>query len=279
MHLPPLVEPGPPLGNVAIERYSRSIAMPGFGLVAQRRLAAARVLVVGAGGLGSPVLLALAAAGVGTIGVIDGDVVELSNLQRQSIHRDEDIGRGKAASAVAAIERANPLVTAAAHPLRLDAANALEVLGGYDLVVDGTDRYASRFLVADAAAIAGLPVVWGAVSQQHAQVSVLWEAHGPGLRDLHPSAPLTEAEELAGSCAEAGVLGAVCTIAGGQMAAEVVKLVTGLGEPLLGRILVTDAWTARSYEVPLVRDPGRATVTELAPEPERRELRASRRDG
>jgi adenylyltransferase/sulfurtransferase len=176
--LPPLVEPGADLTTEEVGRYSRHLLLPEIGREGQRRLKNARVLVVGAGGLGSPVLLYLAAAGVGTIGVVDDDLVDASNLQRQVVHGTSDVGRPKVDSAAEAVARVNPLVTVVPHRERLTAANALDLVGGYDLVLDGTDNFPTRYLVADACVLAARPLVWGSILRFDGQVSVFWAEHG-----------------------------------------------------------------------------------------------------
>ncbi|BDZ60141.1 HesA/MoeB/ThiF family protein [Barrientosiimonas endolithica] len=220
----PLVEPTGLLDDAARDRYARQLALPGIGETGQRRLAAARVLVVGAGGLGTPALAALAAAGVGTIGVVDDDVVETTNLHRQLLHGTSDVGRPKTTSAREAMLEINPTVTVREHRERLTSANADRVLADYDVVVDGSDNFATRYLVADAAERRGIPTVWGAVLGFTGQVSVFWPPHGPAYRDLHPDVP-----EGAATCQTGGVLGMVCHAVGAVLAAETVKLVTGAG--------------------------------------------------
>jgi sulfur-carrier protein adenylyltransferase/sulfurtransferase len=256
----PLVEPGPRLDAEQVLRYSRHVLLPDIGEVGQRRLANARVLVVGAGGLGSPVLTYLAAAGVGTIGVVDDDVVDASNLQRQVIHGTADVGRPKVDSAVEAAGRINPLVTVVPHPVRLTAGNALDVLRGYDLVVDGADNFPTRYLVSDACEVLGLPEVWGSVFRFDAQVSVFWAGYGPTYRHLFPEPPPPGAVP---SCAEGGVLGAMVGAVGSVMATEVVKLVTGAGEPLLGRLLVLDALSMSWRTLRVRPDPSARPVTQV----------------
>jgi molybdopterin/thiamine biosynthesis adenylyltransferase/rhodanese-related sulfurtransferase len=244
MQLPPLVEPRGELSPVDITRYSRHLLLPGIEAVGQQRLSAARVLVIGAGGLGSPVISYLAAAGVGTIGVVDDDVVDATNLQRQIVHRDADVGRPKTDSAAESVARANPDVAVVRHRVRLDEDNAAELLRGYHLVVDGSDNFSTRYVVSDATSAAGIPCVWGSVLRFEGQVSTFWSAAPGGssltLRDVFPEPPQPGTVP---SCSEAGVLGAVCGVVGSVMAAEVVKLVCGLGESLLGRLLVFDALT------------------------------------
>ncbi len=234
----PLLEPGPPLSPAEAARYARHLTLPGFGPLAQRRLRAARVLVVGAGGLGSPVISYLAAAGVGTLGIVDDDVVELSNLQRQVLHGVADVGRPKVDSAADAVARLDPGVAVVRHRLRLTPENATALVGGYDLVVDGADNFATRYAVADAAAASGAPEVFGSLLGYDAQVGVLWAGRGPTYRDVFPAPPPPGS---VASCAEAGVLGALCGVVGSVMAVEAVKVLTGVGEPLVGRLLVLDA--------------------------------------
>ena len=252
----PLVEPGAELTTAEVRRYSRHLLLPDIGVDGQRRLKNARVLVVGAGGLGSPALTYLAAAGVGTIGVVDDDVVEESNLQRQVVHSTADLGRPKVDSAVDALAALNPLVTVVPHRERLTADNALELLAGYDLVLDGADNFSTRYLVSDACTLAGVPEVWGSVFRFDGQVSVFWSGHGPTYRDLFPEAPPPGAVP---SCAEGGVLGAMCASVGSVMATEAVKLITGAGMSLLGRLLVLDALDM-SWRTVRVRTPVTPTV-------------------
>ena len=266
MAWPPLVEPAPALSREEVARYARHLLIPEVGLLGQRRLKAARVLVVGAGGLGSPALLYLAAAGVGTIGVVDDDVVETSNLQRQVVHGVGDVGRAKTASAADTLAEVNPLVTVVRHDLRLDSGNALELIGGYDLVLDGTDNFATRYLVNDACVLLGKPHVWGSIYRFDGQVSVWWAEHGPCYRCVFPEPP---PPGMVPSCAEGGVLGVLCAAIGSVQATETIKLLTGVGEPLVGRLMVHDA-LRQSWDTLTVRkDPDCAvcgtspTVTEL----------------
>jgi len=257
---PPLVEPGPELDADQRRRYARHLTLPGIGAQGQRRLAAARVLVVGAGGLGSPVLLYLAAAGVGTIGVLDDDRVDTSNLQRQVLHGVADVGRPKVDSARDRIADLDPRIVVQGHPVRLGASNALDILSGYDLVVDGTDNFPTRYLVADACEILGLPVVWGSIFRFDGQASVFWAGHGPTYRDLFPVPPPPGSVP---SCAEGGVLGVLCAAVGSVMATEAVKLICGIGEPLVGRLSVFDALEMSWRTLAVRPDPDRAPVTRL----------------
>ncbi len=258
--LEPLVAPHPNLTREETERYSRHLIIPEFGLDAQKRLKNAKVLVIGAGGLGSPALLYLAAAGVGTLGIVDDDVVDLSNLQRQVLHGVANVGQSKAASAEESIARLNPLVRVERHELRLDNTNALEIFAGYDLIVDGTDNFATRYLVSDAAEILGKPYVWGSILRFDGQVSVFWTKHGPSYRDLYPEAPPPGAVP---SCAEGGVLGVLCAQIGSVMVNEAVKLITGIGDTLLGRVLIFNALEMTWREIKVRRDPSAQPVTEL----------------
>ncbi|MGW9403072.1 molybdopterin-synthase adenylyltransferase MoeB [Arthrobacter sp. NPDC055585] len=258
--LPPLTEPAPRLGKEEKERYSRHLILPGFGEEGQLRLKNAKVLVIGAGGLGSPALLYLAAAGVGTLGILDDDSVDTSNLQRQVIHSVHDVGTSKARSARDSVLALNPLVEVILHEVRLDEQNALEIFSGYDLILDGTDNFATRYLISDAAEILGKPCVWGSILRFDGQVSVFWSAHGPTYRDLYPEPP---APGSVPSCAEGGVLGVLCAQIGSVMVNEAIKLITGTGRTLLGRLLVFNAQDMSWREVGLRRDPERAPVTEL----------------
>ncbi|MCX6500265.1 MAG: molybdopterin-synthase adenylyltransferase MoeB [Arthrobacter sp.] len=256
----PLVEPAEDLTPDEVERYSRHLIIPEIGSLGQRRLKNARVLVIGAGGLGSPALLYLAAAGVGTLGIIDDDDVDLSNLQRQVIHGVADVGRPKAESARDAIAALNPLVDVRLHNVRLDASNALELFAGYDLILDGADNFATRYLVNDAAAILGKPYVWGSIFRFDGQVSVFWEQHGPTYRDLYPEAPPAGSVP---SCGEGGVFGMLCAAVGSLMVTEAVKLITGVGRSLLGRVALFDALGGSWREIRVSRDPEAPRITEL----------------
>ncbi len=253
MARPPLVPPGPELTAQERTRYARHLLLPDLGPLGQRRLRAARVLVVGAGGLGSPALLYLAAAGVGTIGVVDDDVVDTTNLQRQVVHGVADVGRPKTASAADAVHAISPSTQVVQHPERLDEATALEVVADYDLVLDGADNFPTRYLVGDACARLGVPHVWGSVFRFDGQVSVWWAGEGPCYACVFPAQPPPDAVP---SCAVGGVLGAVCASVGSVMATEAVKLVTGIGDPLVGRLLVHDALRQTWDALPVTADPG-----------------------
>ncbi|HEY3258844.1 MAG TPA: adenylyltransferase/sulfurtransferase MoeZ [Pseudonocardiaceae bacterium] len=258
--LPPLVEPATGLTREEVARYSRHLIIPDVGMDGQKRLKNAKVLVVGAGGLGSPALLYLAAAGVGTLGIVDFDVVDQSNLQRQIIHGQSDIGRPKAESAHDSIREVNPLVEVRIHDERLDSSNVLDIFGDYDLILDGTDNFATRYLVNDACVLLGKPYVWGSIFRFEGQVSVFWAEHGPQYRDLYPEPP---PPGMVPSCAEGGVLGVLCASIGSIMVTEAIKLITGIGEPLLGRLMVYDALEMSYRTIRIRRDPEAKPVTEL----------------
>ena len=262
--LPPLVEPARELSRDEVARYSRHLIIPDLGVDGQKRLKNARVLVIGAGGLGAPTLLYLAAAGVGTIGIVDFDVVDESNLQRQIIHGVADVGRSKAQSARDSILAINPLVQVRLHEFRLDAGNAVNLFNEYDLIVDGTDNFATRYLVNDAAVLAGKPYVWGSIYRFEGQVSVFWEDAPDGLglnyRDLYPEPP---PPGMVPSCAEGGVLGIICASIASVMGTEAIKLITGVGEPLLGRLMVYDALEMSYRTITIRKDPATPKVTEL----------------
>ncbi|GAF51196.1 adenylyltransferase/sulfurtransferase [Rhodococcus wratislaviensis] len=262
--LPPLVEPDAELSRDEVARYSRHLIIPDVGMAGQKRLKNAKVLVIGAGGLGSPALLYLAAAGVGTLGIVEFDEVDMSNLQRQVIHGRSDVGRPKAESARDSIREINDNVDVRLHEFRLEPDNAVELFEQYDLILDGTDNFATRYLVNDAAVLAHKPYVWGSIYRFEGQASVFWEdaPNGRGLnyRDLYPEAP---PPGMVPSCAEGGVLGVLCASIGSIMATEAVKLITGIGESLLGRLMVYDALDMTYRTITLRRDPARTPITEL----------------
>jgi molybdopterin/thiamine biosynthesis adenylyltransferase/rhodanese-related sulfurtransferase len=252
MAFPPLVEPSEPLSTQEVERYARHVLIPDVGMEGQRRLKNSRVLVVGAGGLGSPALMYLAAAGVGTIGVVDPDVVETSNLQRQVIHGVADVGRPKSESAAQTLASINPLVHVIRHDVRIDSSNALEIIAGYDLVLDGTDNFPTRYLLNDACVLLGKPDVWGSIYRFDGQVSIWWAQHGPCYRCVFPEPP---PPGLVPSCAEGGVLGVLCAAIGSIQAAEAVKLIVGIGDPLIGRLMVHDALRQSWDSLAVLKDP------------------------
>jgi adenylyltransferase/sulfurtransferase len=263
------VQPAAELTREEVSRYSRHLIIPDLGVDGQKRLKNARVLVIGAGGLGSPTLLYLAAAGVGTIGIVEFDVVDESNLQRQIIHGQSDIGRSKAQSARDSIKEINPLVEVRLHEVRLEPDNAVDLFGQYDLILDGTDNFATRYLVNDAAVLAGKPYVWGSIYRFEGQVSVFWEdapadeagnERGLNYRDLYPEPP---PPGMVPSCAEGGVLGILCASIASVMGTEAIKLITGIGEPLLGRLMVYDALDMSYRTIKIRKDPETPKITEL----------------
>ncbi|MEV4631230.1 adenylyltransferase/sulfurtransferase MoeZ [Micromonospora sp. NPDC049523] len=264
--LPPLVEPAAELTVDEIRRYSRHLIIPDVGVEGQKRLKNARVLCVGAGGLGSPALMYLAAAGVGTLGIVDFDTVDESNLQRQIIHGQSDIGRPKAESAAATVREINPLVNVVIHNTALDRDNVRELFSQYDLIVDGTDNFATRYMVNDAAVLLGKPYVWGSIYRFDGQASVFWAEHGPCYRCLYPEPP---PPGMVPSCAEGGVLGVLCASIGSIQVTEAIKLLTGIGEPLVGRLTVYDALEMEYRKIKVRKDPGcvlcgeNPTVTDL----------------
>jgi sulfur-carrier protein adenylyltransferase/sulfurtransferase len=264
--LPPLVEPAAELTVDEVRRYSRHLIIPDVAMTGQKRLKNAKVLCVGAGGLGSPALMYLAAAGVGTLGIVEFDVVDESNLQRQIIHGQADVGRSKAESARDTVKEINPHVDVVLHEERLDSDNAMQIFAEYDLIVDGTDNFATRYLVNDACVLLGKPYVWGSIYRFDGQASVFWAEHGPCYRCLYPEPP---PPGMVPSCAEGGVLGVLCASIGSIQVNEAIKLLTGIGEPLVGRLMVYDALEMSYRSIKVRKDPECAicgknpTVTEL----------------
>ncbi|HEX4953293.1 MAG TPA: molybdopterin-synthase adenylyltransferase MoeB [Thermoanaerobaculia bacterium] len=235
-----------------IRRYSRHLILPEVGMEGQKKLKTSRVLMVGAGGLGSPIGLYLAAAGVGTLGVVEFDVVDESNLQRQLLYGQSSVGRSKLEAAAERLSDINPYVKIEPHAVRLSSENALELFRGYDLVVDGTDNFPTRYLVNDACVMTGKPNVYGSIFRFEGQVSVFWGAQGPCYRCLFPEPP---PPGLVPSCAEGGVLGVLPGIIGALQANEVVKLLLGIGEPLIGRLVLFDALRLKFRELKLKKNP------------------------
>ena len=256
MSLPPLVEPAAELSRQEVMRYSRHLIIPDVATAGQKRLKNAKVLAIGAGGLGSPALLYLAAAGVGTLGIVDFDVVDESNLQRQVIHGQSDVGRSKAESARDSIKEINPLVDVVLHQERLDSTNVFEIFENYDLIVDGTDNFATRYLVNDAAFFLGKPYVWGSIYRFDGQASVFWPTapgeNAPCYRCLYPEPP---PPGMVPSCAEGGVLGILCASIGAIQSTEAVKLLMGIGEPLVGSLMVYDALEMEYRKLTVRKDP------------------------
>ena len=252
---------GQPLSDDQVERYARHLILREIGGAGQQALLAARVLVVGAGGLGAPLVTYLAAAGVGTIGLVDDDRVSLSNLQRQIIHRTADVGRLKVDSAADMVAALNPDVQVVRHALRLDASNALDLVGAYDVIADGSDNFATRFLLNDACYFASRPLVSAAIGEFEGQLAT-WKAHSgtcPCYRCLFPAPPPAGTVP---NCTEAGVLGALAGVMGSMQAVEVVKEILGLGTGLAGRLMIYDALDARTRTLKIPRDPACALCGE-----------------
>jgi adenylyltransferase/sulfurtransferase len=252
---PALVEPADELTIDEVRRYSRHLIIPDVGMAGQKRLKNARVLVIGAGGLGSPALLYLAAAGVGTIGIAEFDEVDESNLQRQVIHGQSDIGKSKAQSAKESIAETNPYVEVILHEERLDNDNVLQVFEGYDLIVDGTDNFATRYMVNDAAYFLKIPYVWGSIYRFDGQASVFaptLSEEAPCYRCLYPEPP---PPGMVPSCAEGGVLGVLCAGIGSIQVNEAIKLLTGVGDPLVGKLMIYDALEMEYRKLKVRKDP------------------------
>ena len=266
MSLPPLVQPAAELTVDEVRRYSRHIIIPDVGMDGQKRLKNAKVLCVGAGGLGSPALMYLAAAGVGTLGIVEFDTVDESNLQRQIIHGQSDVGRSKAQSAADSVREINPLITVNIHETRLDNDNVMDLFSQYDLIVDGTDNFATRYMVNDAAVLLNKPYIWGSIYRFDGQASVFWSEHGPCYRCLYPEPP---PPGMVPSCAEGGVLGVLCASIGSIQVNEAIKVLTGIGDPLVGSLIVYDALDMTYRKIKIRKDPNCAvcgpnpTVTEL----------------
>ena len=266
MSLPALVEPAESLSVDEVRRYSRHLIIPDVAMAGQKRLKNAKVLCVGAGGLGSPALMYLAAAGVGTLGIVEFDVVDESTLQRQIIHGQSDVGRSKALSARDSVREINPFVTVNLHEERLDSSNAMDLFAQYDLIVDGTDNFATRYLVNDACVLLHKPYVWGSIYRFDGQASVFWADQGPCYRCLYPEPP---PPGMVPSCAEGGVLGVLCASIGSIQVNEAIKLITGIGRPLVGSLMVYDALETEYRKITVRKDPNCAvcgehpTVTEL----------------
>ncbi len=264
MSFPPLVEPAAELTTDEVRRYSRHLIIPDVGMTGQKRLKNAKVLVIGAGGLGSPALLYLAAAGVGTLGIAEFDEVDESNLQRQIIHGMSDVGRSKAVSAKESIAEVNPYVEVVVHDERLDNDNVMRVFEGYDLIVDGTDNFATRYMVNDAAYFLGIPYVWGSIYRFDGQASVFAPSlsdDAPCYRCLYPEPP---PPGMVPSCAEGGVLGVLCASIGSIQVNEAIKLLTGIGDPAIGKLVIYDALELEWRKLKVRKDPSCALCGENA---------------
>ncbi len=264
MSMGPIVEVGAELTAEQSLRYSRHLTLSEIGPDGQRRIANSRVLCIGAGGLGAPALLYFAAAGVGTIGIVEYDDVDATNLQRQVIHGVADVGRPKARSARDSILEINPDARVRLHEVRLDYTNAQQIFADYDIVLDGTDNFATRYLVNDACVLTGKPYVWGSILGFRGQLSVFWDAAPDGMgrnyRDLFPTPPPPGSVP---SCSEAGVLGAICGTMGSLMAVEALKLITGIGDVLLGRVLTFDAMTMAFRALEFAKNPAAEAISAL----------------
>jgi len=269
MKTPPLVTPGPALTVDEVRRYSRHLIIPDVAMAGQQRMMNAKVLCVGAGGLGSPALMYLAAAGIGTLGIVEYDTVDESNLQRQIIHGQSDIGKSKAQSAKEKIAEINPYVNVITHETRLDNSNVMELFSQYDIIVDGTDNFATRYLVNDACVLLKKPYVWGSIYRFDGQASVFWAEYGPCYRCLYPEPP---PPGMVPSCAEGGVLGVLCATIGSIQTTEAIKVLTGIGEPLIGSLMVYDALDMNFRKIKVRKDPNcplcseKPTQTALLPD-------------
>jgi adenylyltransferase/sulfurtransferase len=260
MKIPPLVEKGPALTVDEVRRYSRHLIIPDVAMAGQQRLMNAKVLCVGAGGLGSPALMYLAAAGVGTLGIVEFDTVDESNLQRQIIHGQSDIGKSKAISAKEKIAEINPNVNVVVHEVRIDTDNVMEIFSQYDLIVDGTDNFATRYLVNDACVLLKKPYVWGSIYRFDGQASVFWAEYGPCYRCLYPEPP---PPGMVPSCAEGGVLGILPGMIGIIQATETVKIILGNGTTLSGRLVLYNALDMKFRELKLRPNPIRPVIDRL----------------
>jgi adenylyltransferase/sulfurtransferase len=266
---PALVSPGPALTVDEVRRYSRHLIIPDVAMAGQQRLMNAKVLCVGAGGLGSPALMYLAAAGIGTLGIVEFDTVDESNLQRQIIHGQSDIGKSKAQSAKAKIAEINPYVNVVTHEVRLDNSNVMEIFSQYDIIVDGTDNFATRYLVNDACVLLKKPYVWGSIYRFDGQASVFWAEYGPCYRCLYPEPP---PPGMVPSCAEGGVLGVLCATIGSIQTTEAIKVITGVGDSMIGSLIIYDALEMSFRKIKVRKDPicplcsDNPTQTELLPD-------------
>jgi molybdopterin/thiamine biosynthesis adenylyltransferase/rhodanese-related sulfurtransferase len=247
-----LVERGRALSDAEKERYSRHLLIPNLDFEGQERIVNSKVLCVGAGGLGSPTIMYLAAAGIGEIGIVDFDRVEITNLQRQIIHTQNDLGKSKALSAKEKVTALNPEIKVITYEVRLDSNNAIEIFRNYDLIIDCTDNFATRYLINDAAALLGKPYIWGSIYQFDGQASVFWSQYGPCYRCMHPTPPPFGSVP---SCAEGGVLGVLCGAIGSIQSNEAIKLITGIGQSLLGNLLIYDALESSFEKIEIKRNP------------------------
>jgi len=252
MKTPPLVNPGPALSAQQARRYSRQIVIPQIQESGQERIRNAKVLCIGAGGLGSPALMYLAAAGVGTIGIVDFDTVDETNLHRQVLFGQSDTGKKKVNVAKSKIEESNPLVSVTTYPVRVNPSNVLEIMAGYDIVIDATDNFATRYLINDAAVLLNKPYVWGSVNRFDGQAAVFWSSLGPCYRCLHPEPP---APGTVQNCADAGVLGVLCASIASIQVNEVIKAITGIGELQIGKLMIYEALEAAHSKIDIHKNP------------------------
>lgn len=252
MKTPPLVNPGPALSVQQARRYSRQIVIPQIQASGQERIGNAKVLCIGAGGLGSPALMYLAAAGVGTIGIVDFDTVDETNLHRQVLYGQSDIGKKKVDVAKSKIEDSNPLVSVINYPVRINPSNVIEIMAGYDIVIDATDNFATRYLINDAAVLLKKPYVWGSVNRFDGQAAVFWSSLGPCYRCLHPEPP---APGTVQNCADAGVLGVLCATIASIQVNEVIKAITGIGELQIGKLMIYEALEAEHSKIDIHKNP------------------------
>ena len=252
MKTPPLVNPGPVLSAQQARRYSRQIVIPQIQASGQERIRNAKVLCIGAGGLGSPALMYLAAAGVGTIGIVDFDTVDETNLHRQVLYGNSDTGKKKVDVAKSKIEESNPLVSVTTYPVRINPSNVLEIMAGYDIVIDATDNFATRYLINDAAVLLNKPYVWGSVNRFDGQAAVFWSSLGPCYRCLHPEPP---APGTVQNCADAGVFGVLCASIASIQVNEVIKAITGIGELQIGKLMIYEALEAEHSKIDIHKNP------------------------
>jgi molybdopterin/thiamine biosynthesis adenylyltransferase/rhodanese-related sulfurtransferase len=252
MKTPPLVNPGPALSAQQARRYSRQIVIPQFQASGQERIRNAKVLCIGAGGLGSPALIYLAAAGVGTIGIVDFDTVDETNLHRQVLYGQSDIGKKKVDIAKSKIEESNPLVEVNVYPVRINPSNVFKIMADYDIVIDATDNFATRYLINDAAVLLKKPYVWGSVNRFDGQAAVFWSTLGPCYRCLHPEPPAPGSVQ---SCADAGVFGVLCASVASIQVNEVIKAITGIGELQIGKLMIYEALEAEHSKINIHKNP------------------------
>ena len=252
MKILPLVNPGPALSAQQARRYSRQIVIPQFQASGQERIRNAKVLCIGAGGLGSPALIYLAAAGVGTIGIVDFDTVDETNLHRQVLYGQSDIGKKKVDIAKSKIEESNPLVEVNVYPVRINPSNVFKIMADYDIVIDATDNFATRYLINDAAVLLKKPYVWGSVNRFDGQAAVFWSTLGPCYRCLHPEPPAPGSVQ---SCADAGVFGVLCASVASIQVNEVIKAITGIGELQIGKLMIYEALEAEHSKINIHKNP------------------------